>query len=108
MKPIEIAGTLSGALPWLKRFHGQIVVIKYGGHAMIDEELRRAFAEDVVFLKLAGIKPVIVHGGGPQINQMLDRLEVPTEFVEGRRVTTPEVLRMVLKELAAQAREKAG
>ncbi|MEI2644122.1 MAG: acetylglutamate kinase [Candidatus Nanopelagicales bacterium] len=106
MKPIEIAGTLSGALPWLKRFHGQIVVIKYGGHAMIDEELRRAFAEDVVFLKLAGIKPVIVHGGGPQINQMLDRLEVPTEFVEGRRVTTPEVMDVVRMVLVGQVQRE--
>lgn len=62
MKDIEIAGVLAGALPWLKAFHGQTVVIKYGGHAMTDDALRQAFAEDVVFLKLAGIKPVIVHG----------------------------------------------
>lgn len=106
MKPIEIAGTLSGALPWLKRFHGQIVVIKYGGHAMIDDDLRKAFAEDVVFLKLAGIKPVIVHGGGPQINQMLDKLDVPTEFVEGRRVTTPEVMDVVRMVLVGQVQRE--
>ena len=99
MNDIETATTLAGALPWLKTFHGQIVVIKYGGHAMVDDDLRRAFAEDVVFLKLAGIKPVIVHGGGPQITDMLSKLDVPTQFVDGRRVTTPEVMdvvRMVL------------
>ena len=100
MSDIDTAATLAGALHWLKAFHGQVVVIKYGGHAMTDESLRRAFAEDIVFLKLAGIKPVVVHGGGPQINDMLDRLDVATEFVEGRRITTPEVMdvvRMVLE-----------
>ncbi|MEZ5186905.1 MAG: acetylglutamate kinase [Candidatus Nanopelagicales bacterium] len=99
MSDIETATTLAGALPWLKAFHGEVVVIKYGGHAMTDQALREAFAEDVVFLKLAGIKPVIVHGGGPQITEMLTRLAVPTQFVGGRRVTTPEVMdvvRMVL------------
>jgi acetylglutamate kinase len=102
MKDIEIAATLSGALPWLKAFHGHIVVIKYGGHAMVDEALRQAFAEDIVFLKLAGIRPVIVHGGGPQITDMLDRLDVPTEFVGGRRVTTPEVMDVVRMVLVGQ------
>lgn len=106
MKDIEIATTLSGALPWLKTWHGQIVVIKYGGHAMTDEALRQAFAEDVVFLKLAGIKPVIVHGGGPQINEMLDRLDVPTEFVGGRRVTTPEVMDVVRMVLVGQVQRE--
>ncbi len=106
MKDIEIATTLSGALPWLKAFHGQIVVIKYGGHAMTEESLRQAFAEDVVFLKLAGIRPVIVHGGGPQINTMLDRLDVPTEFVEGRRVTTPEVMDVVRMVLVGQVQRE--
>ena len=106
MKDIEIATTLSGALPWLKTWHGQIVVIKYGGHAMTDEALRQAFAEDVVFLKLAGIKPVIVHGGGPQINDMLDRLDVPTEFVDGRRVTTPQVMDVVRMVLVGQVQRE--
>ncbi len=106
MKDIEIATTLSGALPWLKAFHGQIVVIKYGGHAMTEESLRQAFAEDVVFLKLAGIRPVIVHGGGPQINHMLDRLDVPTEFVAGRRVTTPEVMDVVRMVLVGQVQRE--
>ncbi len=106
MKDIEIATTLSGALPWLKTWHGQIVVIKYGGHAMTDPSLRQAFAEDVVFLKLAGIKPVIVHGGGPQINDMLDKLDVPTEFVGGRRVTTPEVMDVVRMVLVGQVQRE--
>ncbi|HPE11812.1 MAG: acetylglutamate kinase [Actinobacteria bacterium] len=106
MKDIEIAGVLAGALPWLKAFHGQTVVIKYGGHAMTDDALRQAFAEDVVFLKLAGIKPVIVHGGGPQITDMLARLDVPTEFVSGRRVTTPEVMDVVRMVLVGQVQRE--
>ncbi len=65
---------LTGALPWLREFHGNVVVIKYGGHAMVDDECRRAFAEDMVFLRTCGILPVVVHGGGPQITEMLTRL----------------------------------
>ena len=106
MKDIEIATTLAGALPWLKRWHGRTVVIKYGGHAMTDEHLRKAFAEDVVFLKLAGIKPVVVHGGGPQITDMLARLDVPTQFVGGRRVTTPEVMDIVRMVLVGQVQRE--
>ena len=90
---------LTGALPWLKEFHGNVVVIKYGGHAMVDEQCRRAFAEDMVFLRTCGILPVVVHGGGPQITAMLNRLGVPSEFRGGLRVTTPQtidVVRMVL------------
>ncbi|WP_324277626.1 acetylglutamate kinase [Blastococcus brunescens] len=90
---------LTGALPWLKEFHGNVVVIKYGGHAMVDEECRRAFAEDMVFLRTCGILPVVVHGGGPQITEMLGRLGIDSEFRGGLRVTTPEtidVVRMVL------------
>ena len=106
MKDIEIATTLAGALPWLKRWHGRTVAIKYGGHAMTDEHLRKAFAEDVVFLKLAGIKPVVVHGGGPQISDMLARLDVPTQFVGGRRVTTPEVMDIVRMVLVGQVQRE--
>jgi acetylglutamate kinase len=106
MTDIETATTLAGALPWLKRWHGQTVVIKYGGNAMTDDVLRAAFAEDVVFLKLAGIKPVIVHGGGPQITDMLSRLDVPTEFVDGRRVTTPEVMDVVRMVLIGQVQRE--
>jgi len=93
------AATLIEALPWLNRFHGQTVVIKYGGHAMTDEALRLAFAQDLVFLRYAGLRPVVVHGGGPQINAMLGRLGVESSFTAGLRVTTPEameVVRMVL------------
>ncbi len=93
------AATLIEALPWLERFHGQTVVIKLGGHAMTDEPLRLAFAQDIVFLRYAGLRPVVVHGGGPQISAHLDRLGVPTSFTAGLRVTTPEtmdVVRMVL------------
>jgi acetylglutamate kinase len=90
---------LTGALPWLKEFHGNVVVVKYGGHAMVDEDCRRAFAEDMVFLRTCGIHPVVVHGGGPQITEMLARLGISSEFRGGLRVTTPEtidVVRMVL------------
>lgn len=93
------AATLIEALPWLERFHGTTVVIKYGGHAMTDTALRRAFADDLVFLRYAGLRPVVVHGGGPQINAALDKLGVPSQFTAGLRVTTPEtmdVVRMVL------------
>jgi len=93
------ANTLIEALPWLARFHGSVVVIKYGGHAMLEIELQRAFAADLVFLRYAGLRPVVVHGGGPQISSMLGRLGLPVEFRGGLRVTTPEavdVVRMVL------------
>ncbi len=93
------AGVLVEALPWIERFRGRTVVVKYGGNAMSDDGLKRAFAEDVVFLRHAGIRVVVVHGGGPQITAMLDRLGVPGEFRGGYRVTTPEamdVVRMVL------------
>jgi acetylglutamate kinase len=93
------ATTLIEALPWLARFHGATVVVKYGGNAMVDAELKRSFAADMVFLRYAGIRPVVVHGGGPQISAMLKRLGIVTEFRGGLRVTTPEamdVVRMVL------------
>ncbi|MBO0815693.1 MAG: acetylglutamate kinase [Actinobacteria bacterium] len=93
------AAILIEALPWLDRFHGKTVVIKYGGHAMTDDALRAAFAQDVVFLRYAGLRPVVVHGGGPQISAHLARLGVQTTFTAGLRVTTPEtmdVVRMVL------------
>jgi acetylglutamate kinase len=93
------AAMLVEALPWLERFHGRVVVVKYGGKAMVDEALKRSFADDIVFLRLAGLKPVVVHGGGPQISSMLGRLGIETQFRGGLRVTTPEamdVVRMVL------------
>jgi acetylglutamate kinase len=97
--PARKAAVLAEALPWLQRFHGATVVIKYGGNAMLDDELKQAFAQDMVFLRLAGLRPVVVHGGGPQITAMLDRLGIAGEFRGGLRVTTPEtmdVVRMVL------------
>jgi acetylglutamate kinase len=93
------AGTLIEALPWLDRFHGETVVIKYGGHAMTAEDLRAGFAQDLVFLRRAGLRPVVVHGGGPQVTGHLDRLGIESEFTAGLRVTTEEtidVVRMVL------------
>jgi len=93
------ARILVEALPWLARFHGRTVVIKYGGNAMTDAALREAFAEDIVFLRYAGLRPVVVHGGGPQITAHLERLGVKSVFTGGLRVTTPEtmdIVRMVL------------
>lgn len=96
------AKVLAEALPWLERFHGATVVIKYGGNAMVDESLKRAFAQDIVFLRLAGLRPVVVHGGGPQISAMLERLGVASEFKGGLRVTTPEVMDVVGMVLVGQ------
>ncbi|WP_430866943.1 acetylglutamate kinase [Demequina aurantiaca] len=92
-------GVLIDAMPWIESFKGATVVIKYGGNAMIDDELKRAFAQDVVHLRLLGLYPVVVHGGGPQISEMLTKLGIESEFRGGLRVTTPEamdVVRMVL------------
>ena len=93
------AETLMEALPWIQRYAGSTMVFKYGGNAMINDDLRSAFAEDMVFLRHVGIRPVVVHGGGPQISRMLDKLGIKSEFRGGLRVTTPEamdVVRMVL------------
>ena len=103
------AATLAAALPWLMKYHGQIIVVKYGGNAMIDDDLKKAFAEDVVFLRMAGFKPVVVHGGGPQISQMLDRLGIESEFKGGLRVTTDEAMDVVRMVLVGQVqRELVG
>jgi acetylglutamate kinase len=96
------AATMIESLPWLKRFAGEIVVVKFGGNAMIDADLQRAFAEDMVYLLHVGIKPVVVHGGGPQISAMLDRLGIATEFAGGYRITTPEVMDVVRMVLTGQ------
>lgn len=98
-KLIEKANTLMEALPYIKRFSGKTIVIKYGGHAMADEDLKKSFALDVILLKYIGINPVIVHGGGPQINETLKRYGIVSEFVKGMRVTdaaTMAVVEMVL------------
>ncbi len=109
-KPSSTAArTLAAALPWLMQYHGQVVVVKYGGNAMIDDELKRAFAEDIAFLRYAGFKPVVVHGGGPQISRMLDKLGIESEFRGGLRVTTPEAMDVVRMVLVGQVqRELVG
>jgi acetylglutamate kinase len=94
--------TLIESLDWLKSFHNQIMVIKFGGNAMVDEALQKSFAEDMVFLRYAGIRPVVVHGGGPQISAMLDRLGIQSEFRGGYRVTSPEAMDVVRMVLAGQ------
>jgi acetylglutamate kinase len=96
------AATLIEALPWLERFHGKTVVIKFGGHAMADEALCSAFAEDVVFLRYAGLRPVVVHGGGPQISEHLGKLGIRSSFAAGLRVTTPETMQVVRMVLTGQ------
>ena len=103
------ATVLAGALPWLKRYHGKVVVVKYGGNAMTDDDLKRAFAEDIAFLRFAGFKPVVVHGGGPQISKMLGKLDIESEFRGGLRVTTPEAMDVVRMVLVGQVqRELVG
>jgi len=98
----EQAAVLAEAVPWLQRFHGSTVVVKFGGHAMVDEELTDAFAADIVFLRLAGLRPIVVHGGGPQINARLEERGIASEFRGGLRVTTPEVMAVVREVLAGE------
>ena len=103
------AATLAAALPWLKKYHGKTIVVKYGGNAMTDDVLKQAFAEDIVFLRMAGFKPVVVHGGGPQISTMLDKLGIESEFRGGLRVTTEEAMDVVRMVLVGQVqRELVG
>ena len=92
---IDKVKTLLDALPFIKAFNKEIVVIKYGGSAQTDPKLIESFAQDILLLYLVGIKPVIVHGGGKKITDMLDKLNIETEFIDGQRVTTPEVMRIV-------------
>ncbi|MBW3068681.1 acetylglutamate kinase [Actinomyces sp. 594] len=99
LTPTQKASVLLEAMPWLRAYKGATIVIKYGGNAMVDDALKRAFAQDVLFLHQVGLRPVVVHGGGPQISAMLARLGIESEFRGGLRVTTPEVMdvvRMVL------------
>jgi acetylglutamate kinase len=95
----ERAVTLVESLPWVRKYRDQVVVVKYGGNAMVSDELQDAFAADIAYLRYVGVKPVVVHGGGPQISSMLERLDIPSEFRGGYRVTSTEaigVVRMVL------------
>lgn len=100
------AEILSEALPYIRRFHGKTIVIKYGGNAMTDERLKRSFAHDVVMLKLVGINPVVVHGGGPQIEHALGRLGKKGEFIQGMRVTDEETMSIVEMVLAGQVNKE--
>ncbi len=96
---IEKAQILIESLPYIKKFYGKTVVIKYGGHAMVDEELKKNFALDIILMKYIGINPVVVHGGGPQINKVLERMKIQSNYVQGMRVTdgeTMDVVEMVL------------
>ncbi len=105
MAPIDpqmTAQTLIEALPYIRRFSGQTVVVKYGGHAMKDEALKESFALDVILLRAVGIYPVLVHGGGPQIGELLGRLDIACEFIDGMRVTSPEVMDVVQMVLVGQ------
>ena len=93
--PADIANVLAETLPYIQHFHGRTIVIKYGGNAMVDEELKRGFARDVVLMKLVGMNPVVVHGGGPQIGTLLERIGKKSEFVDGLRVTDQETIDVV-------------
>ncbi|WP_397474657.1 acetylglutamate kinase [Pusillimonas sp.] len=99
------ADVLSEALPYIRRFHGKTVVVKYGGNAMIEEELQRSFAHDVVLLKLVGLNPIVVHGGGPQINDALKRIGKQGNFVQGMRVTDAETMEVVEWVLGGQVQQ---
>lgn len=109
LSALETAQVLAGALPWLQKFRDKIVVVKYGGNAMVDDRLKRDFAADMAFLRTVGVHPVVVHGGGPQITAMLERLGLAGEFRGGFRVTTPEVMDVVRMVLFGQVgRELVG
>jgi acetylglutamate kinase len=100
------AQTLSEALPYIKRFFDKTIVIKYGGNAMTDSQLKDSFARDVVLLKLVGMNPVVVHGGGPQINELLDKLGKKGEFIQGMRVTDEETMDVVEMVLGGQVNKE--
>ena len=112
----NVADILIEALPYIRRFRGMTVVIKYGGHAMVDEQLKQDFAQDVTLLKFIGLNPVVVHGGGPQINKVLEKMGIQSQFVRGMRLTdqpTMDVVEMVLggkvnKSIVAQINQQGG
>ena len=106
LTPVQKAKVLAEALPYIRRFHGKTIVVKYGGNAMIDERLKRSFAHDVVLLKLVGMNPVIVHGGGPQIDEQLARLGKRGEFIQGMRVTDAETMDVVEMVLGGQVNKE--
>jgi acetylglutamate kinase len=106
LPPAAKAGVLAEALPYIKRFHGRTIVVKYGGNAMTDEHLKQCFARDVVLLKLVGMNPVVVHGGGPQIENLLARVGKKGEFVQGMRVTDAETMDLVEMVLGGQVNKE--
>ena len=106
LSPTAKAGVLAEALPYIKRFHGKTIVVKYGGNAMTDEHLKQCFARDVVLLKLVGMNPVVVHGGGPQIESLLARVGKKGEFVQGMRVTDAETMDLVEMVLGGQVNKE--
>ena len=106
LDPSLKAAVLAEALPYIQRFHGKTIVVKYGGNAMTDEHLKRCFARDVVLLKLVGFNPVVVHGGGPQIENMLSRVGKKGEFVQGMRVTDAETMEVVEMVLGGQVNKE--
>ncbi len=95
MDILEKAKILISALPYFRKFYGKIIVIKYGGHAMVAEDLKQAFSQDIVLMKYVGIKPIIVHGGGPQISQVMEKMGLKPIFIEGQRVTDAETMNVV-------------
>jgi acetylglutamate kinase len=105
LQPVEKAQVLVEALPYIQKFRGKVIVIKYGGHAMDQPSARESFCKDVVLLKLVGLHPIVVHGGGPQIGQMLERLGVQSRFVDGMRVTDDETMRVVEMVLAGNVNQ---
>jgi acetylglutamate kinase len=106
LAPVAKAGVLAEALPYIKRFHGKTIVVKYGGNAMTDEHLKQCFARDVVLLKLVGMNVVVVHGGGPQIENLLARVGKKGEFVQGMRVTDAETMDLVEMVLGGQVNKE--
>jgi acetylglutamate kinase len=106
LSPADKAGVLAEALPYIKRFHGKTIVVKYGGNAMTEEHLKQCFARDVVLLKLVGMNPVVVHGGGPQIENLLAKVGKKGEFVQGMRVTDPETMEVVEMVLGGQVNKE--
>ena len=103
---INIAHVLTEALPYIKRFRGKTIVVKYGGNAMTDEALKNSFARDIVLLKLVGLNPVVVHGGGPQIGTILGRMGIESEFIDGMRVTDSETMDVVEMVLGGQVNKE--
>jgi len=106
LSPVDKAGVLAEALPYIKRFHGKTIVVKYGGNAMTDDHLKQCFARDVVLLKLVGMNPVVVHGGGPQIENLLARVGKKGEFIQGMRVTDAETMDVVEMVLGGQVNKE--